>query len=81
MTDRHYALFALNQHPLQLNAYAEYNKFLANLHDKNAAKSAEELGERFSQVVKEREAGLQTKEGETLSVDDLADIYIQVKGE
>ena len=33
LTDRHYALFANNQHPIQLAAYEEYNKFLRDLHD------------------------------------------------
>eukprot|EP00356_Strombidium_inclinatum_P016431 CAMPEP_0170491104 /NCGR_PEP_ID=MMETSP0208-20121228/10397_1 /TAXON_ID=197538 /ORGANISM="Strombidium inclinatum, Strain S3" /LENGTH=135 /DNA_ID=CAMNT_0010766621 /DNA_START=17 /DNA_END=424 /DNA_ORIENTATION=+ len=28
LTDRHYALFANNQHPLQLDLYDQYNKFL-----------------------------------------------------
>ena len=32
MTDRHYALFAANQHPIQLEAYDEYNDFLRDLH-------------------------------------------------
>ena len=37
LTDRHYALFANNQHPLQLAAYEEYNRFLRDLHDKTEA--------------------------------------------
>ena len=48
LTDRHYALFALNQHPLQLHAYTEYNRFLAGLHNKEEAKQSEEFGERFN---------------------------------
>lgn len=36
LTDRHYALFANNHHPLQLNTYEQYNKFLRRAHDKQA---------------------------------------------
>merc|ERR1719242_615950 len=61
LTDRHYALFANNQHPLQLAAYQEYNRFLQGLHDP-------------------AESERQDAEGETLSIDDMADIYIQSKG-
>lgn len=28
LVDRHYALFANNQHPVQLNMYEQYNTFL-----------------------------------------------------
>ena len=32
LTDRHYALFANNQHPMQIELYEEYNKFLRIVH-------------------------------------------------
>jgi hypothetical protein len=80
LTDRHYALFANNQHPLQLTAYNEYNRFLADLHDQTAAARNEEDGEYFTAAVDQAEAQLNTAEGESLSVDDLSDIYIQVRG-
>jgi len=80
LTDRHYALFANNQHPLQLATYQEYNRFLADLHDQAAADRDAEDGVRFNLAVGEAEAQLNTAEGETLSLDDLSDIYIQVKG-
>ena len=41
MTDRHYALFANNQHPIQINFYAQWNQLLANLH--NPLKAQEQL--------------------------------------
>ena len=34
--DKHYALFAQNQHPLQLYIYEEYNKFLRQAHSEDA---------------------------------------------
>lgn len=80
LTDRHYALFANNQHPLQLAAYQEYNKFLADLHDEATAQRDEEDGQRFLEACNEAESAINTAEGESLSIDDLTDIYIQVKG-
>ena len=80
MTDRHYALFANNQHPLQLAAYQEYNKFLQNIHDKDTVIRGEEDGARFDIACEEAAAQLNSAEGETLGIDDLTDIYIQVQG-
>ena len=80
LTDRHYALFANNQHPLQLAAYQEYNRFLQNLHDSETARRDEEDGERFQLAIDEAQSHLNTAEGESLSIDDLSDIYMQVKG-
>ena len=80
ITDRHYALFANNQHPMQLNAYSEYNRFLQSLHDKDEAVREESLAEDFNRAADERLALLDTAEGESLSIEDLSDIYIQVKG-
>jgi hypothetical protein len=74
-------LFANNQHPLQLSAYQEYNRFLADLHNKQESEMAEDLNDRFTQVVEERSTLLNKAEGESLSIDDLSDIYMQVKGE
>merc|ERR1719498_1156498 len=81
MSDRHYALFALNQHPMQLSVYEEYNSFLQNLHDHKAAEAAEEDVARMQEVAEQRQANLNTAEGESLSTDDLSDIYMQVMSE
>ena len=81
LTDRHYALFANNQHPLQLAAYEEYNRFLRDLHDKTEAERQEDLAKRFNQVADKRESLLHRSEGESLSIEDLSEIYMQVKGE
>ena len=71
---------ANNQHPLQLATYTEYNRFLADLHDKATAERDAEDGARFNVAVGEAQKQLNTAEGETLSLDDLSDIYMQVKG-
>jgi hypothetical protein len=81
MSDRHYALFALNQHPMQLQVYDEYNHFLQNLHDKTAAEAAEEDVARMQEVSEEKMSSLNTAEGESLSTEDISDIYMQVMSE
>lgn len=80
MTDRHYALFANNQHPLQLAAYQEYNRFLQGLHDPAESERQDAEGEHFEAALAEASSQLNAAEGETLSIDDMADIYIQSKG-
>ena len=80
LTDRHYALFANNQHPLPLAAYQEYNRFLQDLHDQGVASRDAEDGARLGLAIDEANSQLNTAEGETLSLDDLSDIYMQVKG-
>tara|TARA_B110000046_G_C12833744_1_gene330547 strand:- start:151 stop:441 length:291 start_codon:yes stop_codon:yes gene_type:complete len=64
-----------------LEVYETYNAFLRDLHSKTQAESAEDLGARFEEVANERTALLNTSEGESLSIDDLSEIYIQVMGE
>ena len=81
MADRHYALFANNQHPLQLSAYSEYNRFLQTLNDKTEAERSEDFEKRFSEVVETKKSKLNQSEGETLSIDDMSEIWIQVKSE
>merc|ERR1711990_368268 len=61
LSDRHYSLFANNQHPIQLSTYQYYNSFLRDLHDKKEAETQEDLAARFDQVVEEREAGLRSR--------------------
>ena len=81
MTDRHYALFANNQHPIQLNCYEEYNKFLRAVHSKEYIDGLKAVGERFGEVLEDRTSILNHKEGESLSIDDISDVYMQVMGE
>ena len=79
--DKHYALFAQNQHPLQIALYESHNQFLRKINDPNETAKDDAETQRFKEVEAEREAHLNTEEGESLTLDDLSDIYIQVKGE
>ena len=51
------------------------------MHDSKEAQNDEALASRFEEVAAERQASLNKAEGESLSIDELSDIYIQVKGE
>ena len=81
LSDRHTALFQNNQHPIQLQVYEAYNTFLRDLHSKQKAEASEDLAARFEEVANERAAHLNASEGESLSMDDMSEIYIQVMGE
>ncbi len=81
LTDRHYSLFANNQHPLQLYVYEEYNKFLRSAHSKDEQASLKQLGSRIEEVMEDRSRLLNQQEGELLSIDDISDVYMQVMGE
>ncbi len=81
LTDRHYALFANNQHPLQLYVYEEYNKFLRTAHNKDEQENLKYINDRMGQVMEDRSRLLNTNEGESLSIDDISDVYMQVMGE
>ena len=74
-------MFANNQHPLQLEAYNVYNKYLADLHDKKEAENSEDMALRIRELAAEKASLLNQAEGESLSLDDTSEIYIQVKGE
>lgn len=81
LTDRHYALFANNQHPIQLNTYEEYNRFLRSIHSAEENAGLKELNARMDEIGKHRASLLNQAEGESLSVDDISDIYIQAMAE
>ena len=81
LTDRHYAMFANNQHPIQLHTYEEYNRFLRNVHSPEVNASYDALGQRIDEITAHRASLLNQAEGESLSIDDFSDIYIQAKGE
>ena len=80
LTDRHYSLFANNQHPIQINFYAQWNQMLANFNNPLKAQQTLVEGEDFARACEARTKKLNTKEGESLSIDELEDIYIQVRG-
>ena len=81
LTDRHYVLFANNQHPMQLYAYEEYNRFLREAHDKGEYERYQELKRRFEEAKEERRNLLNREEGEDLSIDDITEIYMIVMGD
>ena len=66
---------------MQLDIYEEYNKMLRVLHSEAHAARKTELDERLAEVSAERTKYLNHEEGESLSVDDMQDVYCQVKGE
>ena len=81
LLDRHYSLFAQNQHPLQLAIYEEHNKFLRSVHDPAELKKLQSTGDRIEEITKSRNSTISTEEGESLSINDFQEIYIQAMGE
>ena len=79
--DKHYSLFAHNQHPLQLESYKTYNEFIRDLHSEEVAGRTREILSRVDEVISQREQTLDHDEGEALSAEDIADIYIKVMAE
>ena len=66
---------------MQLDIYENYNKMLRVLHSEAANARKTELNERLQEVAAEKTKYLNHEEGESLSVDDMQDVYCQVKGE
>ena len=66
---------------MQLQIYEEYNKFLQNVHSREEAERQEYLADRFQETAEHQASLLNTQEGESLSIEDLSDIYMQVRGE
>ena len=77
MSDRHYGLFANNQHPIQLECYASYNQWLADLHSIKEARRSEEFDADFQNRLEKAEEQLDTDNGERLSLEDKEDIYME----
>ena len=51
------------------------------MHDKATAERAEAEGEAMGSAVAAKEATLNKSEGESLSIEDLSEVYIQVRGD
>ena len=66
---------------MQLDIYDHYNKMLRIAHSEGHQQRAAETKERMAEVMAERTAMLNSGEGESLSTDDMQDIYCQVKAE
>ena len=80
LTDRHYSLFANNQHPIQVHFYAQWNKMLADFHNPFKAQETLVEAEDMRRAVEAKTQKLNTKEGESLSIEEQEEIYIQVRG-
>ena len=81
LLDRHYALFAQNQHPLQLHFYEQHNQFLREVHDETKMNNTRMIGERIVEISDEKSKNLAIEEGEKLGIQDYQEIYIQAMGE
>ncbi len=66
---------------MQLDLYDQYNKFLRQMHCESHNARETEFQERLAEVKAERTKYLNSDEGESLSIEDEQDIYIQVKAE
>ena len=51
------------------------------MHDSATAERAEAEADEFQRAVDARKATLNEAEGESLSIDDLSEVYIQVRGD
>jgi len=66
---------------MQLDIYDNYNRMLRVAHSDGHQQRIEDSANRMEEVKAERTKLLNHNEGELLSIDDIQDIYIQVKGE
>ena len=81
LTDRHYALFANNQHPMQLDIYQSYNQMLRNMHSEAENARIAHTEQRIKEEIEEKTKQLNHAEGESISMDDYQEIYCEVKAE
>lgn len=65
---------------MQLRTYEQYNNFLRAVHDKEESAFDAAEADRLQMALEEAEAPLNKEDGEKLSIDDIQDIYMQVKG-
>ena len=70
MTDRHYSLFANNQHPLQLDIYNSYNHMLRVMASEAHQARLSDTKDRLHELIEEKSETLNKDEGETISWDD-----------
>ena len=66
---------------MQLDIYDNYNRMLRVAHSDGHQQRIEDTKNRMEEVKAERTKLLNHAEGESLSIDDIEDIYIQVRGE
>ena len=61
---------------MQLDIYESYNKMLRQIHSEGHQSMLSEQSDRLKEVIAERTKYLNHTEGESLSTDDMQDIYI-----
>ena len=66
---------------MQIDIYEEYNKMLRVAHSEGHQQRIQDTIDRVNEIKEERTKLLRSEEGESLSIDDLQDIYIQAKAE
>ena len=66
---------------MQLDIYNEYNRHLRVAHSDGHQQRLEDTKNRIDELKEEKTKLLNHQEGESLSIDDLQDIYIQAKAE
>ena len=66
---------------MQLDIYDHYNRMLRLAHSEGHQQRAADTRARMQEVMAERTQMLNSAEGESLSTDDMQDIYCQVKAE
>jgi len=66
---------------MQIDVYENYNKMLRVAHSEGHQQRIEETRLRIQELKEERTQQLNHEEGESLSIDDVQDIYIQAKAE
>jgi hypothetical protein len=66
---------------MQLDIYENYNRMLRVSHSEGHQQRIEETRARIQEISEERTQLLNSEEGESLSTDDMQDIYIQARAE
>jgi hypothetical protein len=66
---------------MQLDIYENYNRFLRVAHSEGHQQRMNDTRDRIDELREQRTQLLNHTEGESLSIDDLSDIYIQAKAE
>ena len=66
---------------MQLGTYEAYNKYLRDVHDKGMADWYDDLEARMDRIKSDRELQVNKKEGESLGIEELSQIYMQAMGE
>ena len=61
--------------------YEEYNNFLKKMHSKEEAEQTENFQARYTEALDKRSKMLNESEGESLTLEEMSEIYIQVSSD